>query len=300
MKRNETAGDFLERQGRHYSDTGQFNVFKVDEFYQGNSFPPTRRDFYKISLVCKTEGILSYADKTVPVKSNAIVFGNPMVPYAWKPISAQQHGYFCLFTEDFVDHQLKAESLADSPLFKANRSPVLFPDRKAMKVLVHTFEQMLAEKNSTYKNKYALLRSYVQILIHEAMKLDPPENHYPVGSSAHRITDLFLELLERQFPVTSPEHVITLKTASEFAGQMAIHTNHLNKSLKEVTGKTTSEFITERLIKESKALLLHSNWDIAGIGYALGFEHPSNFNIFFKKQTGQTPNHFRRQIVARS
>jgi AraC family transcriptional activator of pobA len=45
-------------------------------------------------------------------------------------------------------------------------------------------------------------------------------------------------------------------------------------------------------------LLLHSSWDIAEIGYCLGFEHASNFNIFFKKQTGQTPNHFRRQPVA--
>jgi AraC-like DNA-binding protein len=169
-----------------------------------------------------------------------------------------------------------------------------------MTFLIGIFEQMLTEMSSSYKNKYELLRSYVQIIIHEALKIELPENHYRPGASSNRISDLFLELLERQFPVTSPQDVIRLKNASEFASQLSVHTNHLNRSLKEITGKTTSEHIAGRMIKEARALLLHSNWDIAEVGYCLGFEHPSNFNIFFKKQTGQTPNHFRRQITAKS
>ena len=92
--------------------------------------------------------------------------------------------------------------------------------------------------------------------------------------------------------------IIKLKNANEFATQLNVHTNHLNKALKEITGKTTSQWIAERNAKEAKALLLNSNWDIAEIGYSLGFEHPSNFNIFFKNQTGKTPNSFRKQDVA--
>lgn len=300
MRKTETAGDYLERHGKEYSDAGQFNVYKVDEHYKGVSSPPGRRDFYKISLVLGTEGVISYADKVIHVKDNALVFGNPMIPYAWEGLSERQTGYFCLFTEEFVNKQLKGDSLSESPLFRVNGNAVLFPDQQSMDFLAGIFEQMLKEMASSYKNKYELLCSYVQILMHEALKIDPPEHIAHTLSSSDRITGLFLELLERQFPVTSPQHVIQLKNAGEFARQLSIHTNHLNRSLKEVTGKTTSEHITERMIKEAKALLLHSNWDIAEIGYCLGFEHPSNFNIFFKKQTGQTPNHFRRQIVVRS
>jgi AraC family transcriptional activator of pobA len=297
MRKTETAGDFLERHGKPYADAGQFNVYKVDKHHQGVSSPPCRRDFYKISLVLQTEGTISYADKTIHVKDNAIVFGNPMIPYAWEGLSERQTGYFCLFTEEFVNHQLKADSLAESPLFRINGNAVLFPSQKSMDFLAGIFEQMLTEITSSYKNKYDLLRSYVQILMHEALKTAPPEHEYKPGSSLNRISDLFLELLERQFPVTSPQHVIQLKNASEFAHQLSIHTNHLNRSLKEVTGKTTSEHITERITREAKALLLNSNWDAAEIGYCLGFEHPSNFNIFFKKQTGVTPHHFRKQMV---
>ncbi|SEW07050.1 Helix-turn-helix domain-containing protein [Chitinophaga sp. YR573] len=299
MRKTETVRDYLERLGKDYSDAGQFNVYKVDRHYKGVSSPPCRRDFYKICLILNTEGVISYADKVIHVKDNAIFFGNPMIPYAWEGLSERQEGYFCMFTEEFVNKQLNADSLSESPLFRINGNAVLFPEQQSMDFLIGIFEQMLKELASPYKNKYELLRSYVQILMHEALKIEPPEIAHTVSSS-NRISDLFLELLGRQFPVTSPQHVIQLKNAGEFAHQLSIHTNHLNRSLKEVTGKTTSEHITERMIKEAKTLLLHSNWDIAEIGYCLGFEHPSNFNIFFKKQTGQTPNHFRRQIVVRS
>lgn len=137
----------------------------------------------------------------------------------------------------------------------------------------------------------------MQIIMHEALKIQPPENFYKPTNTSERICSLFMQLLERQFPIDSPNQIIKLKNANEFATQLNIHTNHLNKALKEIIGKTTSECIAERNSKEAKALLLNSNWDIAEIGYSLGFEHPSNFNIFFKNKTGQTPNSFRKQDV---
>lgn len=298
MKTNETAGDFLERNGKDYYEAGQFNVYKVDEFYKGISLPPNRRDFYKISLVIKSEGILHYADKVIHVKGNALSFANPMIPYSWEGTSETHSGYFCMFTEAFVNNnQLKMDSLSDSPLFKVNGNSFLPLDEKAIKLLTGIFEQMIVEMKSPYKNKYELLRSYVQIIIHEAMKIEPVEAITENASSSARICTLFLELLDRQFPVVSPDYVLQMKSAKEFADQLAVHTNHLNKSVKEITGKTTTELITQRIINEAKYLLLHTSWDSSAIGYCLGFDHASNFNSYFKKHAGLTPNHFRRQVI---
>jgi len=151
---------------------------------------------------------------------------------------------------------------------------------------------------SSYVNKYELIKSYLQILMHEALKMQQPDTYYQAGNASKRISTLFIELLERQFPIDSPSQVISLKNANEYATQLAVHTNHLNRALKETTGKTTSEWISEKVIQEAKALLLHSCWDIAQIGYCLGFEHSSNFNIFFKKETGHTPNQFRKEVAS--
>jgi AraC-like DNA-binding protein len=67
----------------------------------------------------------------------------------------------------------------------------------------------------------------------------------------------------------------------------------LNSSVKEVTGKPTTAHIAERIISEAKALLQHTDWSIAEIAYALGFEYPTYFNNFFKKKTGQVPKSIR-------
>ncbi|HEY9257161.1 AraC family transcriptional regulator [Chitinophaga sp.] len=298
MKAKETVDEFFELHGKEYP-SGQFNVNRLEEFgCSSTNLPSNRRDFYKISLITKGGGILSYSDKSIRMEEVALSFMNPMIPYSWEPLTDQQTGYFCLFTEDFIDANLKNGGLAQSPLFKAGGNHVFFPDKEKTGFLQSIFENMIREMQAGYAHKYDLLRSYVQIVMHEALKMQAPETYYQAGNAGQRISELFLELLERQFPIDPPHQMIRFKNANEFAAQLSVHTNHLNRALKETTGKTTTDWIAGKITQEAKALILHSNCDIAEIGYCLGFEHASNFNIFFKKQTGQTPNQFRKAPVS--
>jgi AraC-like DNA-binding protein len=113
-------------------------------------------------------------------------------------------------------------------------------------------------------------------------------------NASQRISTLFMELLERQFPVDEDHRKIHLRSASDFADQLNVHVNHLNRAVKENMQKTTTEIITERLLKESKILLRHSNWDFAEIAYALDFKEATHFSNFFKKHASQSPTQFRR------
>ena len=298
MNRKESLAEFYQQHGQEFPKTGQFNIYKRNTFACTTSLPPNRRDFYKIALIMEGEGILSLADKSIKIKGNAITFMNPLIPYSWEPLSENQTGYFCLFTEDFVSPNLKNESLSQSPLFKIGGNHIVLLSDESAKMLNGIFENMFKEIQSEYTNKYDLLRSYIQIIMHEAMKIQPPETFFQPANASERSSTLFLELLERQFPIDAPGHIIPLKNANEFALQLSVHTNTLNRALKETTGKTTTEWISERITQEAKALLQYSNWDIAEIGYCLGFEHSSNFINFFKKQTNETPNLFRKQIVS--
>lgn len=65
--------------------------------------------------------------------------------------------------------------------------------------------------------------------------------------------------------------------------------DYLNCAVKEVTGKTTTTYISERIVNEAKAILQHSDWNVSEISYALGIEYPTYFNNYFKKQTGTGP-----------
>ncbi|MBE8712072.1 helix-turn-helix domain-containing protein [Sphingobacterium hungaricum] len=298
MNKSESISEFYVRHGQENKEKGQFNVYRREEFACDNTaLPPNRRDFYKISMIANGSGILSYADRIIHIDKPTITFLNPLIPYSWEPTSTEQAGYFCLFTEEFIHQNLKNESLSQSPLFKVGGNHVFFPSEESMLLLQGIFESMFRELNSSYSNKYDLLRSYVQIIMHEALKMQLPESLYQPNNSSERISSLFLELVDRQYPIDAPSQRIKLKTANEFAAQLNVHTNSLNRALKDTTGKTTSELIAERMSKEAKALLNFSNWDIAEIAYSLGFEHSSNFINFFKKQTGSTPLQFRKEKI---
>ena len=84
-----------------------------------------------------------------------------------------------------------------------------------------------------------------------------------------------------------------MRTAKDYADRLAIHVNHLNKVLKENTGKTTTGIITNRVAQEAKILLKQTDWNISEIAWCLGFEEVSHFSNFFKKQAAVAPLAFR-------
>ncbi|WP_313265704.1 helix-turn-helix domain-containing protein [Sphingobacterium sp.] len=124
--------------------------------------------------------------------------------------------------------------------------------------------------------------------------MQPSDNYFTTGNASSRISGLFMDLLERQFPIDNPKYPLTIKNPNDFAERLNIHVNHLNRSIKEITGKTTKDLITERIASEAKELLHYTDWSISDIAYSLGFEYPTYFNNFFKRVTGNTPNNWRK------
>ena len=89
---------------------------------------------------------------------------------------------------------------------------------------------------------------------------------------------------------------ITKRQVAEYAHLLTVTPNHLNKIIKEQTGKTASDFINAMLLMEAKALLKHTELSISEIAYQLDFTDPSHFNKFFKKGTEYTPLNYRNQV----
>ncbi|NIG53785.1 AraC family transcriptional regulator [Chitinophaga sp. Cy-1792] len=298
MSRKETINGFYDRHGQPFTEGGNFYIYRREDFACDiTPLPSNRRDFYKISLMTSGEGTVGYADKTIYIDRPGIMFTNPWIPYSWEPSTTDQTGYFCVFTEDFVTPELRKGSLAESPLFKVGGHHLFYLEPNGVALVKQIFDNILRETASDYPNKNEVINNYVQLIMHEAMKVQPVQQ-YQSGNAAARISSLFMDLLDLQFPIASPQQTLQFKNANEFATQLNIHTNHLNRALREVTGKTTTEWIASRIMQEAKTLLQRSSWDISEIGYTLGFEHASNFNIFFKKHTSLTPNQFRKTIVA--
>jgi AraC-like DNA-binding protein len=108
-------------------------------------------------------------------------------------------------------------------------------------------------------------------------------------AASKRITSLFLELLEHQFPINESKASLQLRSASDFAAQLSVHVNHLNRAVK----RTTSKIIAERILEEAKILLKNSSLNVSEIAYSLGFTKASHFTNFFKKHVDVSPLKFR-------
>jgi AraC family transcriptional regulator, transcriptional activator of pobA len=277
-------------------EAGHFNIFDYSEtlreYKQKNTMPYNRRAYYKISLL-RGRNRAEYADKVLEIKDNALLFATPRVPYNWLPLDEDQYGSFCVFTEDFMIKSKSGVSLDDLPIFKPGNFPLFEITEEQAEDLAVVFRKMKREIAGDYEFKYDLLRNYVMEIIHYGQKLQPASELHSAQNASSRIVSLFIELLERQFPIESPTQRLGLRSAKEYAERLAIHVNHLNKVLKEATGKTTTEVISSRMVQEAKILLRQTDWNISEIAYSLGFEEVAHFSNFFKKQTAMAPLSFR-------
>lgn len=277
-------------------EIGHFNVFKIDEMIANTVkkgvMPYNRRAYYKISLI-RGRNKAEYADKVINIEKNALLFATPKIPYHYIPQDDDQSGYFCIFTHDFLTRPKSGVVLDDLPIFRPGGYPIFQLSDEESDELMSLYRKMYKELSSDYAYKYDLLRNYVLELIHYGQKLQPVTSLYPTHNASARISSLFIELLERQFPIESPQQTVNLRTAKDYADRLAVHVNHLNKVLKENTGRTTTDLITGRIVQEAKILLKQTDWNISEIAYSLGFDEVAHFSNFFKKQTTSSPIAFR-------
>ncbi len=241
----------------------------------------SRKDFYKICLN-NGRNTIHYAEKTFVTEGSILFFGNPRIPYAWDILSTTYTGYACLFSEDFLKGAERFESLQRSPLFRLGGTPIFVLNEEQRQYISSLFNKMIEEQSGDYVYKDDLVRSHIDLIIHEALKLKPTSGLQDEKNAHARLTTIFFELLERQFPIESADQPLQLRTAQDYASGLSVHVNYLNRSVKEITGKSTTTHIAERVINEAKALLQHTSWPVAEIAYALGFEYPTYFNNFFK------------------
>lgn len=285
---------FLE--SKSSSDMGHFNVFDIVKFYfSGNKkteMTYNRRLYYKVSLI-KGKNLVEYADKTILIEKQGILFATPKIPYRYTPQAKEQKGFFCVFTKEFLSKSKTGLLIDELPIYQPNSDFVYQLNDEQYQEMEVIFKKMDAELSSDYAFKYDLLRNYVLELIHTGQKLKPIESTDSTTNAASRISSLFIELLERQFPIESDAQVIQLKAPIDFAKTLGIHINHLNKVLKETTGRSTTEIINGRIAEEAKILLKQTQWNVSEIAFALGFDEVAHFSNFFKKRTTLSPLKYR-------
>ncbi|MFL9836743.1 AraC family transcriptional regulator [Flavobacterium sp. ST-75] len=167
----------------------------------------------------------------------------------------------------------------------------ILPDRldavvlhRIMKLLNHYY-QYLRNPNRFPKASFTAALSLLvfQAAWHQDIQAGKSESNY---SRRELLTVAFFRQLIRHY---REQHSVAF-----YAGQLCVTTGYLSRVVREVTGKTVLESITEILVSDSKFLLVGSDATIEEISEQLHFTSAGSFSRLFKKQTGMTPTRYRK------
>ncbi len=103
------------------------------------------------------------------------------------------------------------------------------------------------------------------------------------------------DILLKEFNLLLTRDINCSRRVKYYANLLAISSKKLNNITKTYLGKTAKEFIEEKIISESKILLINKPDTIKQISNSMGFTEQTNFNKFFKKFTAATPLQFRQR-----
>lgn len=95
----------------------------------------------------------------------------------------------------------------------------------------------------------------------------------------------FRRLVERRF---ADWHDV-----SDYAAALGWSPRTLARASRLARGVTPKKVIDERLLLEARRLLVQTDLPVHSIGDRIGFDDPSNFTAWFRRQAGHTPSEFR-------
>jgi AraC-like DNA-binding protein len=198
--------------------------------------------------------------------------------------SSDLTGYYCRFDNSFyLNEDLGNEiELISSFLYQYP----LRLNRKVFQRLSANFDSIFKLYNE-WEVDYPLIQAYLLACIYEVRKLmrESSLDFYP--AKAFSITKKYSDLLN--------VHIEKQQDIEFYAEKLKITPNHLNKSVKSVTGKTAIQLLNEMRLAEAKSRLKYTDLPVNTIAYQLGFEDQSYFSRFFKKAMGISPAEFRKR-----
>lgn len=199
-------------------------------------------------------------------------------------INSRSGGYMICFSESFFSLRYNSNVLQQFAFLKPEvpsgvSLPTGYPEKW------HSLNALMFDEYQTRCSEQ-VLRSYLNIILNE---LDRCSNLPVVGDQVSVRLDKVI-----QFEKMVEEHYREWKTPAAYATQLYITTNYLNKLCQEYRSITAGELIRKRIILEAQRSLHYTNLSVGEIAGQLGFESLSYFVTFFKKNTGVTPETFRK------
>ena len=253
---------------------------------------PHRHNFYEILYVTGGEGTHFIDFNAYPIEPNTFYFISPGQVHYWET-TVPIEGDILIFTDDFLllapDDAMVLHEL--SFFHTVEGSPTLKLNATHHSQIASLYQAIAEEFNTNDFRTSSMLRAHLHILLVQIQRICATQE-IKTGNKQDKNS----QRLTRQFKQLVTKQSVMGQSVQEYADQLGISVNHLNKTVKAATGYTPGQLIRKEVVLEAKRLFQHTDLTATEVGYRLGFDDSSYFGRFFKREVGVAPGRFRQEL----
>jgi AraC family transcriptional activator of pobA len=250
-------------------------------------------DHFSVLLVNSGSLFMQINDKKVTVSENEILVIPRRTSCEIMTMSNQLQICLLSFTTDFVfENSIRRPHIGYFEFFITKLSSKIFLKNKDASLLIDSLilinSKVLHPKSHIYKNE-TILFSF-NLLLYELAGMYH-RSSWQISlqhSKKEKLVIQFFKILEMN---CKEQHSVKY-----YANTLEVTTDHLSKTVKQVTEKTAKQFIEEAIILEAKILLQNNHLTILCIAEELQFTDSSAFSNFFKRHTSLSPTEYRTRL----
>lgn len=198
-------------------------------------------------------------------------------------------GYYISFSPEFV---FLAETYFEPSLVLTgykNSSAVLKAveiDHELQGEMEEILKKMCKEFSDLLKMRTEILKGLLNVFLlysFRSMSLQDDDLTFCKDSNVVR---KFFSLLKK--------HYTTKRMVADYATELYLTPNSLNRIIKKATGFPARHHIQQQIILEAKRQAIYSGISMKQTAYALGFDNIAHFSKFFKNNSGMSFTDFKR------
>lgn len=251
--------------------------------------------FYSIALKRTFQAKLKYGQQEVDFDKGVMLFMAPMQvlsiegPYE---TAAGHKGWLLLIHPDLLWNTPLANKIRRYEYFDYQANEALHLSDAEEQMIVGIMQNIAHEYRSRLDDfSQNVMVAHIELLLTYAERFYQRQ-FITRKAGNHQIINRMEKLLNDYFKAER-QALEGIPSVNYFADELHISPNYLSRLLTSLTGQSTKQFITNKVLDLAKEKLTTTSLGMNEIAYLLGFEHPQSFNKLFKRRTNMSPMEFR-------
>lgn len=248
---------------------------------------------YTFTLV--TEGWLKFLcnGRMLTLQADDLYFYSPGLSVNVVSASENYHG-FCLMADEHTTIEMPTVrdlvNIAYQPIVQLHEPKLALPHATA-RHLAERMREIIAYLHSDHIYKGEVLR-----MLYTVFLLDVQNAQQQVitrRQTPQRVEEIFIGFIR-----LLPQHFAEHRDIAFYASRLNISSVYLSRVVRQVSGRTVIDYISQMLLMEASFLLRTTSMSITQIADRLHFANQSSFSKFFLRMKGDTPKRFRMGVGA--